>query len=51
MAIFLLGICQRWVYIDILKDETTWIKRFSDMKSEFKNRPAFLDEVRHLDHK
>ena len=25
MVIFLLGICQRWVYIDILKDETTWI--------------------------
>lgn len=36
------------VYISILKDETTWIKRFSDLKSEFKNRPAFLDEVKHL---
>jgi len=36
------------IYISILKDETTWIKRFSDLKSEFKNRPAFLDEVKHL---
>ena len=36
------------IYIDVLKDETTWHKRFSDLKSQFKSRPAFLDEVRHL---
>ncbi len=31
-----------------LKDESRWKKRFSDLKTEFKNRPAFLDEVRKL---
>lgn len=36
------------IYMDILKDETGWIKRFSYLRSEFKNRPAFLDEVRLL---
>ncbi len=36
------------IYINLLKDESRWEKRFSDLKSEFKNRPAFLDEVRKL---
>lgn len=36
------------VYINILKDESRWEKRFSDLKAEFKNRPAFLDEVKRL---
>jgi uncharacterized Zn finger protein len=36
------------IYIDILKDEAGWINRFSYLKSEFKNRPAFLDEVKLL---
>jgi hypothetical protein len=36
------------IYYDILKDEAGWIKRFSDLKSEFKKRPAFLDEVNDL---
>ena len=36
------------IYIDILNDETAWVKCFSNLKSEFKSRPAFLDEVRHL---
>ncbi len=36
------------IYIDILKDEAGWVNRFSYLKSEFKNRPAFLDEVRLL---
>ena len=35
-------------YINMLKDESSWEKRFSDLKAEFKNRPAFLDEVREL---
>ncbi|MDD3247932.1 MAG: hypothetical protein PHF18_13965 [Methanosarcina sp.] len=31
------------VYIDILNDEADWVKRFSELKSEFKKRPAFLE--------
>lgn len=33
------------IYINILKNEAGWIKRFSDLKSEFKKRPAFLEIV------
>jgi len=36
------------IYVNLLKDESRWKKRFSDLKAEFKNRPAFLDEVRKL---
>jgi len=36
------------IYINLLKDESGWKKRFSGLKAEFKNRPAFLDEVRKL---
>ena len=36
------------IYINLLKNESKWKKRFSDLKAEFKNRPAFLDEVRKL---
>jgi hypothetical protein len=36
------------IYMDILENETGWTKRFSYLISEFKNRPAFLDEARHL---
>ena len=36
------------IYLDILNDEAGWTKRFSDLKSEFKKRPAFLDEVSEL---
>ena len=36
------------IYIDILNDEERWIKRFNALKTEFKKRPAFLDEVKHL---
>ena len=35
-------------YINLLKDESRWGKRFFELKAEFKNRPAFLDEVREL---
>jgi len=31
------------IYIDVLRNEAGWIKRFSDLKSEFKKRPAFLE--------
>ena len=33
------------IYSNMLKDESMWEKRFSELKVEFKNRPAFLDEV------
>ena len=36
------------IYINLLKDESRWGKRFFELKAEFKNRPAFLDEVREL---
>ncbi len=36
------------IYIDILKDESKWKQRFSDLKAGFKNRPAFLDEVKYM---
>lgn len=36
------------IYINVLKDESKWKKRFSDLKTEFNNRPAFLDEVKKL---
>jgi len=36
------------IYMDILKDEMGSTERFSYLRSEFKNRPAFLDEVRLL---
>jgi hypothetical protein len=36
------------IYINLLKDESGWKKGFSDLKVEFKKRPAFLDEVRKL---
>jgi hypothetical protein len=33
------------IYINVLKDESRWNQRFSDLKTEFKKRPAFLEEV------
>jgi uncharacterized Zn finger protein len=36
------------IYINLIKDESMWKKLLSDLKAEFKNRPAFLDEVRKL---
>jgi len=33
------------IYIDILENESMWNQRFSDLKTELKNRPAFLEEV------
>lgn len=31
------------IYINVLRNEAGWTKRFSDLKSEFKKRPAFLE--------
>jgi len=36
------------IYTNLLKEESRWKQRFSDLKTEFKNRPAFLDEVGNL---
>jgi len=36
------------IYINILNDESTWKKLFSDLRTEFKNRPAFLDVTKML---
>lgn len=36
------------IYMSIIKDGSEWKQRFSNLKSEFKNRPAFLDEVKNL---
>jgi len=33
------------IYINILKDENKWNQRYADLKTEFKKRPAFLEEV------
>lgn len=33
------------IYINVLKNEVGWFKRFADLKSEFKKRPAFLEIV------
>ena len=34
------------IFIDILKDEPRWERMLNDIKAEFKNRPAFLDELK-----
>ncbi len=36
------------IYLDVLNDEASWIKLFSNLKYEFRRRPAFLDEVSEL---
>lgn len=36
------------IYIDILNEESRWEQRFSNLKVEFKKRPAFLEELREL---
>jgi uncharacterized Zn finger protein len=36
------------IYIGLLNDRPAWKRCFSDLKEEFKNRPAFLEEVNHL---
>ncbi len=35
----------RDIYIDILKDHQSWEQRIFKIRTEFKNRPAFIDEV------
>lgn len=36
------------IYIDILNEESRWEQRFSNLKVEFKKRPALLEELREL---
>ncbi|OCL25451.1 hypothetical protein U472_13970 [Orenia metallireducens] len=36
------------IYIHLLEDRSTWKKRFSALKLEFKRRRALLDEISHL---
>lgn len=36
------------IYNELLKAENRWKQRFSELKTEFKNRPAFLQEVEKL---
>lgn len=34
------------IYVDILNQESKWSERFSNLKIEFRKRPAFLEELR-----
>ncbi|RSD34449.1 lipopolysaccharide assembly protein LapB [Methanohalophilus sp. WG1-DM] len=36
------------IYIDILKERSMWDERLNALKFEFKNRPAFLEEISNL---
>jgi len=38
----------KYIYKNILKDKAGWNQRFTKLKREFKNRPAFLEEVSRL---
>jgi len=35
----------RDIYVDMLNDPKSWEQRISKIRTEFKNRPAFIDEV------
>ncbi|MDO8724802.1 MAG: hypothetical protein Q7J35_01880 [Candidatus Methanoperedens sp.] len=37
------------IYIDILNEESNWEQRFSNLKVEFKKRPAFLEELKNYE--
>ncbi len=39
------------IYIDILNEKSIWEHRFSDLKTEFKKRPAFLEELKDYERK
>jgi len=39
------------IYIDILNEESRWEQRFSNLKVEFKKRPAFLEELKNYERK
>ena len=39
------------IYIDILNEKSKWEQRFSDLKTEFKKRPAFLEELKDYERK
>ncbi len=38
----------RDIYLNILKEDKVWYDRINSLKTEFKGRPAFLDETRGL---
>ncbi len=37
------------IYIDILNEKSKWEQRFSNLKVEFKKRPAFLEELKNYE--
>lgn len=37
------------IYIHILNEESKWEQRFSNLKIEFKKRPAFLEELKNYE--
>lgn len=39
------------IYTDILNEKSKWEQRFSDLKTEFKKRPAFLEELKDYERK
>lgn len=39
----------KYIYIDILNEKSKWEQRFSNLKVEFKKRPAFLDELKNYE--
>lgn len=39
------------IYIDVLNEKSKWEQRFSNLKVEFKKRPAFLEELNNYERK
>ena len=39
------------IYIDILNEKSIWEQRFSNLKVEFKKRPAFIEELKNYERK
>ena len=37
------------IYIDVLNEKSDWEQRFSNLKVEFKKRPAFLEELKNYE--
>ena len=37
------------IYIDVLNEKSKWEQRFSNLKVEFKKRPAFLEELKNYE--
>ncbi len=47
-AVFYLGRIKR-IYLEILKDKVSFKKYIQELKQQYANRPAFLDEVKRID--